>query len=196
MVSMLAVSDIAHSGRRNTWQLPRSVVHELHLEPGMGVADLGSAAGYFTFRLARAVGPTGTVFAVDTNQALMDELFASRRHRGVQNIQTVLAQADDPLLEDDTVDLVFVCNTYHHLSDRVRYFAALRPALHDGGRVVIVEFNGSSLYRRLFSEHWSDPQVIETEMMEAGYLLRRSLDFLPRQSFLEFELADRPNGRD
>jgi len=44
---------------RDEWQQPERVVADLALAPARKVADLGAGGGYFTFRLARAVGPMG-----------------------------------------------------------------------------------------------------------------------------------------
>src|SRR5262249_8042116 len=61
---------------RDRWQHPERVIASLGLQPGAAVADLGSGGGYFTFRLARAVGPTGKVYAADVDQDLNDYIAA------------------------------------------------------------------------------------------------------------------------
>jgi predicted methyltransferase len=53
---------------RDRWQQPDRVMAELGLQPGNQVADLGAGGGYFTVRLARAVAPSGVVYAVDTTR--------------------------------------------------------------------------------------------------------------------------------
>ena len=53
---------------RDAWQFPDRVIQSLDIEPGDRVADLGAGDGYFTFRLAEAVGPSGIVYAVDIDR--------------------------------------------------------------------------------------------------------------------------------
>jgi arsenite methyltransferase len=158
-------------------------VTALAIEPGDTVADLGSGSGYFTLRLAEATGASGRVLAVDVD-ADMNELVTERaREAGVANVETVLAQPDDPKLPEGAVDLVFTCNTYHHLEERPAYFARLRRALAPGGRVAIVEYREQAF---LLRRHATPPDVIRSEMETAGYRLVADHDFLERQSFLVF----------
>jgi predicted methyltransferase len=169
-------------GLRDRWQEPQRVVASLALAPGAKVADLGSGGGYFTFRLADAVGPGGRVYAVDVDQGLLDYVRGRARRGGYAQVETVLAAPDDPRLPE-AVDLVFTCNTYHHLEDRPAYFRALRGRLRPGGRVAIVEYDGTGgLFAR---HHFTAPEAILEEMAEAGYRLEKEHD-LERQSFLVF----------
>ena len=85
---------------RDTWQQSERVVKELGLKPGDQVADLGAGSGYFTFRLADAVGPSGRVYAVDIDSAMLEYLTRQAIERGYQNVETVLAAPDDPRLPD------------------------------------------------------------------------------------------------
>jgi len=151
--------------------------------PGARVADLGAGGGYFTFRLAHAVGPTGLVFAVDIDPDMVDFLAKQAAEQGLANVRPVLAAGDDPRLPEH-VDLVFTSNTYHHLENRVAYFSALRErALAPGGRVAIVE------YRPEATSHATARATIEQEMTAAGFRLEKSFDYLERQHFLVFEVT-------
>jgi len=171
---------------RNEWQKPDQVVAALELAPGSRVADLGAGGGYFTFRLADAVGPLGTVYAVDVDRAMLDYIARRAQEEGRANVVTVLAAPDDPELPDGAVDLVFTSNTYHHLPDRVSYFRKLHVDLAPGGRVAVVEYEAVGWFPRLFG-HNTDPATIRGELHDAGYGLVRSYEFLPRQSFMIFE---------
>ena len=111
---------------RDRWQQPEVVIHSLSLQPGNQVADLGAGGGYFTFRLADAVGPTGKVYAVDIDKGNLEYIANQAAKRGYRNVETVLAKPDDPLLPEGTVDLIFTCNTYHHLTNRTELFSIRR----------------------------------------------------------------------
>src|SRR6185503_21320138 len=98
---------------RAEWQQPDRVVETLALRPGMAIADVGAGTGYFTRRFAAAVGARGKVLALDVEQGMLDEL--RRRAPDAANIETRRVAPDDPGLAAGSVDLVFVCNTGHHL---------------------------------------------------------------------------------
>ncbi len=173
---------------RDKWQKPDEVIRSLSIRPGDRVADLGSGGGYFTFRLAKAVGPTGKVYAVDIDEGLNEALAKRARQEGYANIEAVLAKTDDPLLPKSGVELIFTSNTYHHLNERVNYFANAKKYLRPNGRVAIVEFNGKGWIESMPGHH-TPKEVIQSEMKAAGYALQQEFDFLPRQHFMIFSIA-------
>lgn len=185
-----ALKRCAYSGPgRDTWQQPERVVAELGIREGERVADLGAGGGYFTFRLADAVGPRGTVYAVDIDPEMVAYLRKRAEEERRANVVPVLAAVDDPRLPEP-VDLIFSTNTYHHLSDRSAYFARVAGDLRPGGRIAIIDFSGGSFFRRLFGAHAAPASVIRSEMEAAGYREAERHDFLSRQSFLIFSRAE------
>ncbi len=175
---------------RDKWQKPEEVIRALELKPGDHVADLGSGGGYFTFHLAKAVGPTGQVYAVDVDKGLNEYIAGRARDEGFTNISVILAKYDDPLLPTDGVDLIFTSDTYHHLENRVVYFRNARKYLRPAARVAIIEYNGSGWFDGLFG-HWTSSATIRQEMEAAGYHLQNEFTFLPRQFFLVFIPSER-----
>jgi predicted methyltransferase len=125
---------------RDAWQKPDQVVAALGLGPGAVACDVGSGPGYFTLRLARAVGPQGRVYAVDVEPALLAALRDRLEAERIANVTPVLSVPSDPLLPAATCDLVLVVNTYHHFPDGPGYLRRLAEALRPGGRVVNVDF--------------------------------------------------------
>ena len=172
---------------RDKWQEPEQVIADLELRPGDRVADLGAGAGYFTFRLAKAVGPTGHVYAVDVDKGLIEYISERARDDGFANVSVILAKYDDPSLPVDSVDLIFTSNTYHHLEDRVAYFRNARKYLRPGGRVAIIELAGKGWFDSWFG-HWTSSATIREEMEAAGYQFQHEFT-LPRQFFLVFGTA-------
>jgi len=184
-----AIKRCAYSGPgRDEWQQPERVVAELGIRGGERVADLGAGGGYFTFRLADAVGPDGIVYAVDVDPEMVAYLRDRAREEGRGNVVPVLAAFDDPKLPE-AVDLIFSTNTYHHLKDRSAYFARVAGDLRPGGRIAIIELSGAGFFHRLVSGHSTPESVIRSEMEAAGYREVERHDFLSRQSFLIFSRA-------
>ncbi len=126
---------------RDEYQQPDKVIEALGLKPGMVVADVGAGSGYFTRRLAKAVGNTGQVIAVDVEQKMLDYNKQELEKLGIADrAKFILAKPDDPSLSENAVDLVFLCNVYHHIENQVDYFAKTKSALTPNGRVAIVDF--------------------------------------------------------
>lgn len=175
----------AYSGvGRDRWQHPDRVVAELGLTTGQRVADVGAGGGYFTFRLADAVGPSGRVYAVDPDPDMRALVAETAARNGRNNVVTVAASPLDPTLPEP-VDVALMVNAFHHLPDTDRYLRTLLEYIVPGGRVAVVEARP----RRLLSAHATEPETIATAMTAAGFVLSERHDFLPRQSFQVF---DRP----
>ncbi|MEE9606753.1 MAG: class I SAM-dependent methyltransferase [Myxococcota bacterium] len=172
-------------GGRDDWQNTEQVIAALEIRPGDRVADLGAGGGYFTFRLADAVGPKGMVYAVDVDDDMIEYLNERVAEEGHANVRVVRGEFADPLLPDGQIDLLFTSNTYHHIEDRVAYFKGVRRDLRPGGRVAVLELNDREWFPRTFG-HYTAEDVIVQEMTEAGYQLDKSLDLTERQSFTIF----------
>jgi ubiquinone/menaquinone biosynthesis C-methylase UbiE len=154
------------------------------------VADLGAGGGYFTFRLADAVGETGRVYAVDVDESMVAYLRERAAREGRDNVEAVLGTFDDPQLPDGEIDLLFTSNTYHHIQNRADYFDRVLGDLAPNGRVAIVEFDESgSWFSRTFGHHTGKASITE-EMQQAGYRLAQDYEILDRQSFLIFAPKD------
>ena len=197
VITLLAVSCLAcgplkrfaYEGfSRDSWQQPERVIEALGLKPGDRVADLGAGSGYFTLRLAQAVGPTGKVYAVDVDEGMNDYLRKRVNDAGLDNVEVILGEFEDPLLPDGEIDLLLTVNTYHHIQERPSYFRTVQADLASDGRVAIVDFDGRKGWLVRLMVHSVPKQEMVGEMSEAGYRLDQDLDFLERQSFLIFSV--------
>lgn len=185
--SDLAKMDVAKIPRRASWQITGRVIESLEIHPGDHVADIGAGDGYFTFRFADVVGPSGKVYAVEVSDKLIESLEEKARGEGYSNVVVVKGEYDDPLLPDGQMDLVFLCHAYHHIDNRTQYFDRLRKDLNAMGRVGIVDLSPTSLIR-FFAPfgHWTTTAMMRDEMRKAHYKEESSFDFLPGQNFLVF----------
>lgn len=170
---------------RDQWQKPETVVAALHIKPGQVIVDLGAGSGYFTFKLAKAAGAAGKVYAVDIDPDMIGLIAKRSEEEAATNVETILAKPDDPLLPESSVDLVFTSNTYHHIDNRIAYFTNLRKYLRPGGRVAIIDFDRRAWIEGLL-RHYTPSEFIKREMEQAGYALQEEPGFLDRQSFLIF----------
>ena len=173
---------------RDEWQKPDEVIAALEIQPGDRIADIGAGGGYFTWRLAEATGPTGVTYAIDVDTDMTEYLEEETVDRGTENVVVILGEFDDPLIPEPGVDLVFTSNTYHHIQNRPAYFANLRRSLRPGGRVAILELNGTSFFER-WGGHFTPRQTILSEMVDAGYKPDKAHNFVERQHFLVFSVA-------
>ncbi len=184
--------DALENPQREKDQKPDEVIKALQVDPYMTIADIGAGSGYFTRKFVWAVQDKGMVYAIDVEPAMLkyNEEMVEHLHTPY-NAKFVLAKPDDPMLPPQTVDLVFLCNTYHHLDDRADYFKRVRTSLKPGGRVAIVDFYHDARSGDLGfpKDHLVRRDTVIEEMSQAGYTLSSEHSFLNRQYFLEFRMA-------
>ncbi|MHC5210815.1 MAG: class I SAM-dependent methyltransferase [Planctomycetota bacterium] len=117
-----------------------AIAATLGLSPGQRVADVGAGTGLFLEPLARAVGPEGTVYAVDISSGFVDHMRARAEAAGLTQVRPVLCTERSVELAQASVDAVFVCDTYHHFGHPADTLASIRRALRPDGLLVIVDF--------------------------------------------------------
>ena len=176
----------AEPDSRDKEQKPDEVLKLMNVKPGQVIVDIGAGSGYFTRRFAAAVGATGKAIGVEIDSAMVRSLNADARRLSLTNYEAHLVPPDDPMLAASSVDVIFLCDTYHHITDRVAYFANVRQSLKPGGRLVILD----NVRTKESSEHSIVKEEAVDELRRAGFRLAKEFDLLlPRQYFLEFEPA-------
>jgi len=131
---------------RLTWLPPAEAVQRLVLRPGMKVADIGAGTGYFSIPIARAVGATGKVFAVD----VQPEMLAILREKlngaeAPDNVSLHQGNASHVPLPEASVDLVFFANIWHELNDYSAVLKEARRILAPGGSIAILDWRSELL---------------------------------------------------
>lgn len=174
---------------RDAFQKPDQVIAALALRPGERVADVGAGSGYFTFRLARAVGPTGSVLACDTWQEMLDHIAKRVPGESPGNVRLLKVTPEDPMLPPGGVDTVFMVDTLHYVKDKSAYAKTLARALAPGGRVVIIDYFPKSMEERPWGpppEQQFSRAELDAAMAAGGLLPVKVHAFLPEQYFVEF----------
>jgi predicted methyltransferase len=124
---------------RDGWQRPQEILQQLDVHPGNVVVDLGSAAGYFTLKLAPMVGPNGRVLAVDLRRESLAFLWIRARRESYWNIRIIHGEVDNPDLPRGPIDAVLIANTCHELMQPEPILRALRTSMRPGARLVVVD---------------------------------------------------------
>ncbi len=172
---------------RGEWQKPDEIIRALGLKKGQRVADIGAGSGYFTRRFAAAVAPGGEAVGYDVDPGMVAYMKEDAAKRKIGNYRALLISPDLPDLGKLPFDMVFICNTYHHMDNRAAYLSRLKPALKKDGRVVIVDYRKNSKGGPPAAFKLEDRRVIE-EFSNAGYRFIKNHGFLPNQYMLEFAM--------
>jgi len=135
---------LLESPDRDAWQKPDQIMDALSIADGSIVADIGAGAGWFTIRLARRVGPNGTVYAQDVQRQMLEAIRRRVTREGLQNVQARLGSGTDPNLPPAALDAILVVDVYPEVDDRVTFLRNLARALKPNGRLGVVDFKPGS----------------------------------------------------
>ena len=146
-------------------EAPEAALNAIGIRKGAKVADIGAGVGYFTWRLAARVGPQGKVYAVDIQQAMLDQLRKNMAGR---------------------IDLALLADIYHEFSQPQKMLRAIRAALAPDGRMVLLEYRKEDPNVPILPAHKMSVAEATAEIEPEGFRLEKTLENLPRQHILIF----------
>lgn len=144
-------------------------VAALGLAPGAVVADIGAGSGVFTAPLAKAVGASGRVYAVDIDAGLVAHVDRRAREQGATQIRAVLGGFTDPKLPARDVDLAFIYDVLHHIENRADYLRNLASYLRPAGRIAVIDFHPE------LGPHKNDPALQVTRDQTKAWMAAAGL---------------------
>lgn len=161
---------------------------------GAVVADVGAGSGFMTHLFAKTVGDTGKVYAVDINATMLEHVAQGAAEAGLTNVETVLCTEKSVELPANSVDFVFLCDTYHHFEYPRNSLASIHRALKPGGQLVLVEFHRIPGVSRdwLLDHVRAGREVFQAEIEAAGFELtnEHALEQLEENYVLRFRRAE------
>lgn len=170
---------------RDTWQQPDKVLDVIGIKPGMVIGEPGAGRGYYTFRLARKVGPTGKIYANDIAAKDLNTIKKRAKREGFTNIVTIKGEIEDPLFPVDELDMVFMSYVLHDLERPAAFLKNLRAYLKPDTPLVILEQDPEKTGETW--HFWKKEKILKT-LKEAGYRLERIETFLPKDNIYIFYL--------
>lgn len=164
-VSELSSNSFSTEEQRDDRNEANTVMDLASIREGMTVADIGAGEGYYTMRLAERVGASGRVLAEDIDAAARDRLAQRVLREQLDNVSVRLGTPDDPKLPENSFDRIFMVHMYHEVEEPYAFLWRLRPALREGGQVVVVDVD------RPTDEHGIAPQLLFCEFQAVGFRL-------------------------
>jgi len=166
-------ADVQAQGRnRDNWQRVPDIIAALAIGTGSQVADVGAGDGYFVGFLAEEVGATGRVFAVDVSERALSNLRRLIENEGLENVEVVHSDYDDPKLPERMLDAVLIVTAYHEMTEYEAMLAGMLKALKPGGRLVMIDHipsDASDSRNRQTSDHDIGIDIVAPELEAAGF---------------------------
>ena len=166
---------------------PEVVLRAMDLKDGDVVADLGAGTGFYTRRLAKAVAPSGQVWANDIQPEMLGRLKELATKEGIGNIVTVVGTETDPKLPKGTFDWILLVDVYHEFQQPEPMLAKIREALKPDGRVALVEYRAEGdTAAHIHELHKMSVKQVLAEWVPAGFVHLETIEELPSQHLFVF----------
>jgi len=160
------------------------IIKALNLKKGETVADIGAGTGAFLKLLHDKVGPSGKVYAVDISEEFV--AYMKKRHVDLTNLTVIKGATTTTKLPANSIDVAFICNTYHHFGDYSEMLKDIKKILKKNGRLYIIEYEkipGKS--RKWIMDHIrAEKKVFKQEIIEAGFSFQGELDVSLKENFI------------
>jgi ubiquinone/menaquinone biosynthesis C-methylase UbiE len=150
-------------------EAPDAALNAIGIAKGAVVADIGAGVGYFTWRLAERIGPTGKVYAVDIQPGMLDQLRHNMAEHKLANYEAVLGAADDPRLPAARIDLALLVDVYHEFSQPQKMLRQIRASLKPDGRMVLLEYRKEDPAVPIRPEHKMTVAEVKAEIEPEGF---------------------------
>lgn len=171
---------------RELEEAPTQVLEELKIRPGMTVVDFGCGNGFYSLPMAKQVGPTGKVLAVDIQPEMIEMLKERAANAGIDNIEPILSTEKDTKLPENQVDLLILVDVYHEFSFPAQMLKGIRQSLKDDGVVALLEYRAEDPTVPIRPLHKMSKKQIMKEYEANGFKLVREFDGLPWQHLMFF----------
>jgi ubiquinone/menaquinone biosynthesis C-methylase UbiE len=167
----------------------KQIVEACQLKAGMAVADVGAGTGLFTRLFAASVGETGKVYAVDIAPKFVKYIEETCAQSGIKNVQGVVCKPTSVELPENSVDLVFICDTYHHFEFPFKTMASIHRALRPGGKVVVIDFHRIEGKSRdwVLKHVRAGQETVVKEIISCGFKQIGEEKFLEENYLVRFE---------
>lgn len=173
--------------RRDVIRSRDEIVAALDLSPGMTVADIGAGTGAFLAPLHAGIGADGKLYAVDIVPAFLEHLRARAQAEALTNVEVVEGTPTDVMLPDASIDLLFLCDVYHHIEYPSVFARSLHRALRTDGRLIVVEFERieGKTSPAMLKHVRQDKATLIAELTAEGFVLEHEITDVPlRENYM------------
>jgi SAM-dependent methyltransferase len=171
---------------RESEEHPDQALDAIGIAQGSAVGDVGAGVGYFSWRMAERVGPSGVVYAEDIQPEMLEKVKQNMRERHIRNVREVLGKPDDPKLPANSLDMVLLVDVYHEFSEPEKMLDHIRDALKSGGRLILLEYRAEDPKVPIRPEHKMTVEQVRAEVQPEGFRFDRAIEVLPEQHILVF----------
>lgn len=125
---------------------PTANINELGVYEGMTVVDLGAGMGAYTIPLAKRVGESGRVYAVEVQKEFLTNIKDAATAQGLKNIEVIWGDIERPLgtkIKDASADAAVISNVLFQAEDKSGLLLEAKRILKTRGKLLLVDWKDS-----------------------------------------------------
>jgi len=165
------------------------IIAVCELKPGLDAADIGAGTGLFARPFATKVAPGGKVYAVEISKEFLEHIDKTCNEHGITNVEGVFSTPTSAELPANSVDVAFICDTYHHFEYPYKMLESIHAALRPGGRLIIVDYKKEKGVSPdwIFGHVRADKKTVIEEAAKAGFAFVDEVEMMKLQYVIRFE---------
>ena len=173
---------------REVYDKKETILHAAQIKPGMRIADIGAGTGLYSIAFAQQTGEKGLVYAVDISRNFVRNIELRGENQGLKNIKGIINNQKEIGLAQNSIDLAFICDTYHHFEYPLTTLQSVYQALSTGGKLIIIDFKRDPH----ISTPWvmghvrANKEKVIKEVESIGFKLTDDKNILENSFFLSF----------
>ena len=173
---------------REVYDKKETILHAAQIKPGMRIADIGAGTGLYSIAFAQQTGEKGLVYAVDISRNFVRNIELRAENQGLKNIKGIINNQKEIGLAQNSIDLAFICDTYHHFEYPLTTLQSVYQALSTGGKLIIIDFKRDPH----ISTPWvmghvrANKEKVIKEVESIGFKLTDDKNILENSFFLSF----------
>lgn len=182
--------------RRPEWENTPKILGLLKevIKEDSHVADIGSGPGFYSYEISKMLGAGGMVYALDTKNEHLEYLLEFINKQGITTIKPVHSQEDDVTLEENSINVAYMCSLYHIIygvateESREAFINSIKRAMKDGALLIIVDNGPVSDSDLPYHGCYIAKELTIAQLQYYGFKLRKYEQIIPQRYYLEFVL--------
>ena len=173
---------------REVFDKKETILQEAQIKPGMRIADIGAGTGFYSIAFAQKTGEDGLVYAIDISSDFIRNILLRAKNHDITNIKGIINNQKEIGLSQNSIDLAFICDTYHHFEYPLTTLQSVYQSLSSGGKLIIIDFKRDPQ----ISSSWvmghvrANKEKVIKEVESIGFKLIGDSNILERNIFLTF----------
>jgi ubiquinone/menaquinone biosynthesis C-methylase UbiE len=188
-VLTLVWSSLLIADGRDDWQQPEKIMESVGIKEGMVIGEAGVGSGYFNFKLLKRVGESGTIYANDIDDDVLEEMAEKCSERGIRNIKTIKGEIEDPLFPTNELDMIIMMMAFHDFTKPTKWLGNAEKSLKPGAPLVIIDRDPDKYGGR--HNHFYTKEKMQEAVAKSNFKLVKIETFLERDNIYVFKLSQK-----